>query len=250
MSRRHVSLSSGSTWARSTSSSRSSARSVARGLQRSAEPDTRLAPLEGAHLPEVSRRPPRVRRRDAADARGRDRGARDAAEPARRARAADRRDRREEESPSTTFTRCSRRVPFADLRASARGVLDMLPALPLDEFAELRPRSSGTPRARARPRRRARTRDRDAGTIPDRGPFRRAPGAAGPRRRARRGDGLRDRRARCSSSAPHLAVEEITRDRVIVSPAPGVPARPFWRGEGVGPPVDSGCDRRVSRELV
>ena len=33
-------------------------------------------------------------------------------------------------------------------------------------------------------------------------------------------------------------IEEITRDRVLVSPAPGVPgAVPFWKGEGVGRPV-------------
>src|SRR5205823_1536827 len=36
-------------------------------------------------------------------------------------------------------------------------------------------------------------------------------------------------------------IEEITRDRVLVSPAPGVPgAVPFWRGEGVGRPYELG----------
>src|SRR5919198_2591909 len=36
-------------------------------------------------------------------------------------------------------------------------------------------------------------------------------------------------------------IEEITRDRVLVSPAPGVPgAIPFWKGEGVGRPFELG----------
>src|SRR5436190_95202 len=36
-------------------------------------------------------------------------------------------------------------------------------------------------------------------------------------------------------------IEEITRDRVIVTPAPGAPgAVPFWRGDGVGRPVELG----------
>src|SRR6185436_18879231 len=47
-------------------------------------------------------------------------------------------------------------------------------------------------------------------------------------------------------------IEEITRDRVLVSPAPGVPgAVPFWKGEGVGRPYELG--RRIgaaSREVA
>ena len=36
-------------------------------------------------------------------------------------------------------------------------------------------------------------------------------------------------------------IEEITRDRVLVSPAPGLPgAVPFWKGEGVGRPYELG----------
>ncbi|HZO50067.1 MAG TPA: hypothetical protein VFB26_07975, partial [Gaiellaceae bacterium] len=45
---------------------------------------------------------------------------------------------------------------------------------------------------------------------------------------------------------------EITRDRVLVSPAPGVPgAVPFWKGEGVGRPYELG-ERigRATRELA
>src|SRR5436309_1404694 len=47
-------------------------------------------------------------------------------------------------------------------------------------------------------------------------------------------------------------IEEITRDRVLVSPAPGVPgAVPFWKGEGVGRPYELGeAIGRASRGLV
>src|SRR5213592_1541057 len=47
-------------------------------------------------------------------------------------------------------------------------------------------------------------------------------------------------------------IEEITRDRVLVSPAPGVPgAVPFWRGEGVGRPYELGeAVGAVTRELA
>ena len=47
-------------------------------------------------------------------------------------------------------------------------------------------------------------------------------------------------------------IEEITRDRVLVSPAPGVPgAVPFWKGEGVGRPYELGeAIGEFSRELV
>src|SRR5262245_29884818 len=46
-------------------------------------------------------------------------------------------------------------------------------------------------------------------------------------------------------------IEEITRDRVIVSPAPGLPgAVPFWKGEGVGRPFELGQKiGAASREL-
>src|SRR5215475_10224147 len=36
-------------------------------------------------------------------------------------------------------------------------------------------------------------------------------------------------------------IQEITRDRVIVAPAPGEPGKmPFWRGEGPGRPIELG----------
>src|SRR5436305_1446143 len=47
-------------------------------------------------------------------------------------------------------------------------------------------------------------------------------------------------------------IEEITRDRVLVSPAPGIPgAVPFWKGEGVGRPYELGeAVGRTARELA
>ena len=47
-------------------------------------------------------------------------------------------------------------------------------------------------------------------------------------------------------------IEEITRDRVIVTPAPEVPgAIPFWHGEGIGRPYELGAAiGEFSRELV
>ena len=46
-------------------------------------------------------------------------------------------------------------------------------------------------------------------------------------------------------------IDEITRDRVLVTPAPGVPgAVPFWKGEGVGRPYELGKKiGAASREL-
>jgi ATP-dependent Lhr-like helicase len=46
-------------------------------------------------------------------------------------------------------------------------------------------------------------------------------------------------------------IEEITRDRVLVSPAPGLPgAVPFWKGEGVGRPYELGQNiGAAAREL-
>ena len=47
-------------------------------------------------------------------------------------------------------------------------------------------------------------------------------------------------------------IEQITRDRVLVSPAPGVPGSvPFWRGDDLGRPAELGAAvGRLARELV
>ena len=87
------------------------------------------------------------------------------------------------------------RYTYAELsRAQLENVLDMLDGrYPSEEFGELRPRIvwdrvAGTIRARKGSRALAIT---NAGTIPDRGLFSRQPARRPPRRRARRGDGLR-----------------------------------------------------------
>ena len=151
-----------------------------------------------------------------------------------------------------------RAYPFADLsRAQLENVLDMLAGrYPSDEFAELRPRivwdrTGGFVRGRTGARKLAVT---NAGTIPDRGLF---------------GVHLVDGGGRVGEldeemvyearegqtfllGASTWRIEDITRDRVLVSPAPGVPGvAPFWKGEGVGRPAELG-ERigRATRALV
>jgi ATP-dependent helicase Lhr and Lhr-like helicase len=136
--------------------------------------------------------------------------------------------------------------PFAELsREQLENVLDMLDGrYPSERFAELRPRlvwdrTAGTVRGRKGARQLAVT---NAGTIPDRGLY----GVHLPDGRrvgeldeemvyeARRGQTF-------LLGATTWRIEDITRDRVIVSPAPGVPgAVPFWRGDGVGRPPELG----------
>jgi ATP-dependent Lhr-like helicase len=148
--------------------------------------------------------------------------------------------------------------PFADLsRPQLENVLDMLAGrYPSDEFAELRPRivwdrTASTIRGREGVRRLAVT---NGGTIPDRGLFGVFQVEGGGRvgeldeemvYEAREGQTF-------LLGASTWRIEEITRDRVLVSPAPGVPgAVPFWKGEGVGRPFELGEKiGRASRELV
>jgi ATP-dependent helicase Lhr and Lhr-like helicase len=148
--------------------------------------------------------------------------------------------------------------PFSDLsRNQLENVLDMLAGrYPSDEFAELRPRivwdrTAGVIRGRTGARRLAVT---NAGTIPDRGLFGVHLIDGGGRvgeldeemvYEARQGQTF-------MLGASTWRIEEITRDRVIVSPAPGMPgAVPFWKGEGVGRPFELGEKiGRASRELV
>jgi ATP-dependent Lhr-like helicase len=147
--------------------------------------------------------------------------------------------------------------PFRDLsRAQLENVLDMLAGrYPSDEFAELRPRivwdrSAGVIRARDGARRLAVT---NAGTIPDRGLF--GVFLAGGGGRVGELDEEMVYEARAGQTfllgASTWRIEEITRDQVIVSPAPGVPgAVPFWKGEGVGRPYELGQKiGQASREL-
>ncbi|HEX9380005.1 MAG TPA: DEAD/DEAH box helicase, partial [Gaiellaceae bacterium] len=148
--------------------------------------------------------------------------------------------------------------PFADLsRAQLENVLDMLAGrYPSDEFAELRPRivwdrTAGAIRGREGVRRLAVT---NAGTIPDRGLFGVHLVDGGGRVGELDEEMVYEARAGQTFllGASTWRIEEITRDRVLVSPAPGVPgAVPFWKGEGVGRPYELGeAIGRASRELV
>ncbi len=148
--------------------------------------------------------------------------------------------------------------PFAELsRTQLENVLDMLAGrYPSDEFAELRPRivwdrTAGVIRGRSGVRRLAVT---NAGTIPDRGLFGVHLVDGGGRVGELDEEMVYEARAGQTFllGASTWRIEEITRDRVLVSPAPGVPgAVPFWKGEGVGRPFELGqAIGRTSRELV
>ncbi len=148
--------------------------------------------------------------------------------------------------------------PFADLsRVQLENVLDMLAGrYPSDEFAELRPRivwdrTAGVVRGRQGARRLAVT---NAGTIPDRGLFGVFLADGGGRVGELDEEMVYEARAGqvIMLGASSWRIEEITRDRVLVSPAPGVPgAIPFWKGEGVGRPYELGeAIGRFSRELL
>ncbi len=136
--------------------------------------------------------------------------------------------------------------PFSELsREQLENVLDMLDGrYPSDRFAELRPRivwdrTAGTMHGRKGARQLVVT---NAGTIPDRGLY----GVHLPDgRRVGELDEEMVYEARPGQTfllgATTWRIEEITRDRVIVTPAPGAPgAVPFWKGDGIGRPAELG----------
>jgi ATP-dependent Lhr-like helicase len=147
--------------------------------------------------------------------------------------------------------------PFHDLsREQLENVLDMLDGrYPSDRFAELRPRivwdrMEGTIHGRKGSRSLVVT---NAGTIPDRGLY----GVHLPDgRRVGELDEEMVYEARPGQvfllGSSSWRIEEITRDRVIVTPAPGAPgAVPFWRGDGIGRPAELGrAIGAFSREAV
>ncbi len=126
------------------------------------------------------------------------------------------------------------------------GVLDMLSGrYPTHEMADLRPRlvwdrEADTLRAR---RDAARIAITSGGTIPDRGLYAVHVGEGGPRVGELDEEMVYETRPGQTFllGASSWRVEAITRDRVIVAPAPGEPGRmPFWRGEGPGRPLETG----------
>ena len=125
-------------------------------------------------------------------------------------------------------------------------VLDMLVGrYPSEEFADLRPRLSwDRGRGVLTARRGAALLVRmNAGTIPDRGMFTVHLGPDGPRLGELDEEMVYESRAGDTFllGASAWRVTEITRDRVVVRPAPGEPGRmPFWHGDGPGRPVELG----------
>lgn len=141
----------------------------------------------------------------------------------------------------------NRAGPYRELsRATLEAVLDMLSGrYPSSDFADLRPllvwdRSTDL----LSPRKGVPMVTRlNAGTIPDRGLYAVHLGSEGPRIGELDEEMVFETRAgECILlGASTWRVEEISRDRVIVSPAPGEPGKlPFWRGDGPGRPVELG----------
>ncbi|MFJ4849809.1 ATP-dependent helicase [Streptomyces sp. NPDC088733] len=145
-----------------------------------------------------------------------------------------------------------RAAPFAALPHSAyTAVLDMLAGrYPSDAFAELRPRLvwdrvANTVTGRPGAQRLAVT---SGGTIPDRGLFGVFLAGADPKKGGGRVGELDEEMVYESRvgdvftlGTTSWRIEDITRDRVLVSPAPGVPGRlPFWKGDQLGRPLELG----------
>jgi ATP-dependent Lhr-like helicase len=162
------------------------------------------------------------------------------------------------------FNVARRAAPFARLpRAQFEGVLDMLSGrYPSDEFAELRPRVvwdrvAGIVRAREGALRLVVA---NAGTIPDRGLYGVFLADGEAEGRGGRRVGELDEEMVFESregdvfvlGASSWRIAEITRDRVLVTPAPGEPGKtPFWHGDRPPRPAELG-ERvgRLTRELA
>jgi ATP-dependent helicase Lhr and Lhr-like helicase len=143
-----------------------------------------------------------------------------------------------------------RAAPFGGLsRSSFEGVLDLLSGrYPSDEFAELRPRLNWD-----RIRNVLTARDGalrlailNAGTIPDRGLY--GVFLAHTEGKSVRVGELDEEMVFESHTndtfilgASTWRIEDITHDRVLVTPAPGEPGKmPFWKGDGPGRPLEFG----------
>jgi ATP-dependent Lhr-like helicase len=169
----------------------------------------------------------------------------------------------DDEAPGISYTALLALVrsaaPFAGLTVSVfDGVLDMLAGrYPSDEFAELRPRITWdrtrnwlTPRQGVK-----RIAILNGGTIPDRGLY--GVFLSGSTKPLRVGELDEEMvfEARTGETfvlgASTWRIDEITHDRVLVSPAPGEPGKmPFWHGDRAGRPIEFG--RRIGalvREL-
>ena len=151
-------------------------------------------------------------------------------------------------------------APYASLtRTVFEGVLDMLSGrYPSDEFAELRPRLTWDRIAHRLTSRQGARRVAviNGGTIPDRGLY--GVFLADATKGARVGE-LDEEMVFESRTGDTIIlgastwrIQDITRDRVVVIPAPGEPGKmPFWHGDAAGRPAEFG--ERIGalvRELV
>ena len=151
-------------------------------------------------------------------------------------------------------------APYAALtRSIFESVLDMLAGrYPSDEFAELRPRITWDRVANTLVARQGSQRVAiiNGGTIPDRGLY--GVFLAGATKGARVGE-LDEEMVFESRNGDTIVlgastwrIEEISHNKVEVSPAPGEPGKmPFWRGDSAGRPVEFGRQiGKMSRELL
>jgi ATP-dependent helicase Lhr and Lhr-like helicase len=151
-------------------------------------------------------------------------------------------------------------APYAALtRSIFESVLDMLSGrYPSDEFAELRPRITWDRVANTLTARQGSQRVAiiNGGTIPDRGLY--GVFLAGAIKGARVGE-LDEEMVFESRNGDTIVlgastwrIEEISYNKVSVSPAPGEPGKmPFWRGDSAARPVEFGRQiGRMSRELL
>jgi ATP-dependent Lhr-like helicase len=146
-------------------------------------------------------------------------------------------------------------APFSSLtRTAFTGVLDLLAGrYPSDEFADLRPRITwDRTRDTLTPREGAKMLAiLNGGTIPDRGLY--GVFLAGAEGKAVRVGELDEEMVFESRTgdtfvlgASTWRIDEITHDRVLVSPAPGQPGKmPFWHGDNAGRPLEFG--RRIGQ---
>jgi ATP-dependent Lhr-like helicase len=148
------------------------------------------------------------------------------------------------------FTTLRGAAPFVDLsRGIFEGVLDMLSGrYPSDDFADLRPRLTwdrlaGMLTAREGAKRVAII---NGGTIPDRGLYGVfLTGERGPGARVGELDEEMVFESRVGETfllgASSWRIDQITHDRVLVSPAPGEPGKmPFWKADAAGRPLELG----------
>ncbi|MBW3564957.1 MAG: DEAD/DEAH box helicase [Acidobacteria bacterium] len=167
----------------------------------------------------------------------------------------------DEMTSAELYTLVTRAASYAELsRGAFDGILDVMTGVyPSDDFAELRPRLTWNrvtdllaPRRGA-----ARVAIANAGTIPDRGLYGVfLPGADGKTTRVGELDEEMVFESREGETfvlgASTWRIEEITFDRIIVSPAPGEPGKmPFWKGESAGRSAELGREiGQLLRQIV